>query len=102
MQRKAGLFGMPIVNAAVPPVPPSRNVPSVLTRPEHPGAPKTARSIGSGPNSDVVRLKPKTKIIASTGRLFTCAVNSVPIAGGAVAVLLETPSVPGQPGPKKP
>ena len=67
MPIRAGRFGTGTFQSAVLPEPISTNWASLLTRSEQPGAPMMPRSIGSGPNGEVVRLKPNSIIAAFDG-----------------------------------
>src|SRR5687767_16033339 len=102
MHASDGVFGSAKLHVAVPPEPVRKNVTSGLTCALQPGAPNGVRSSGSGPNGDVVRLRPSAMIATSVGRLFTFTFSVVPSTGRLVAVCVLTGIVPAQPRAKKP
>src|SRR5580765_4336800 len=99
---KAVTFGTVKFHAAALPAPARKSVTSGLTRPEQPGAPSGVRSSGSGPNAELVLLKPIIMTATDSGRLLRLTVSVVPTCGRVVLVRLVMPSEPAQPAPKKP
>src|SRR5580765_6074215 len=99
---KAGTFGTVRFHVAALPAPVRKSVTSGLTRPRQPGAPSGVRSRGSGPNPEVVLLKPIIMIAADSGRWLRLTVSVVPTCGRDGLVRLVMPSEPAQPGAKKP
>src|SRR5262252_8075123 len=101
MPRYAALLGIASCTAAEPLAPNTSTLASGRTRPEQPGAPTAVMSNGSGPNDDVVLLKPSRNNAASgAGRLPMRAIIVWPVRGSASAVLLAMPALVGQPLPE--